>query len=112
MTKSGVSKSLERSVFYPTCIAYFLVVVGYLGTGLAVYLAFVIIAYWLGWFRRITEWPLVLKIILACGPPLLGLGYLLSRQNFTVSMLLPGIIYYVVGAVGALTLLKRESTRP
>jgi hypothetical protein len=79
-------------------------VVGYFRTGLAFYLICVIGAYFLGWFKRIAEWPLISKIILACGPPLLGLGYCFSTQNFRSGMLAPSIIYYVVSLVGGFAL--------
>lgn len=109
MTRSRISESVDQSVFYPTAIAYFLVVLGYLRTGLAVYLTFLIVAYFVGWFKRITQWPLFTKLVLACGPFLLGLGYILSTQNFTGGMLAPGIIYYVVSLVGVAALKRLDN---
>lgn len=82
MTRPRISDAVDQAVFAPTAIAYICLVVGYLRTGLALYLTFVLVAYMVGWFKRITEWPLISKIILACGPPLLGLGYIFSTQNF------------------------------
>jgi hypothetical protein len=108
MTRPRISDAVEQAVFLPTAIAYICLVVGYLRTGLAFYLTFVIGAYFVGWFKRIGEWPLISKIILACGPPLLALGHFFSTQNFRSGMLAPGIIYYVVSLVGGFALKRLD----
>lgn len=110
MTRLRTSDAIEQSLFYPTGGAYLLIVVGYLRVGLAVYLTFLIVACLVGWLKRITEWPLFTKIILASGPPLLGLGYFFSMQRFTLGMLLPGIIYYILGIVGTAALKGLDNT--
>ena len=77
---------------------------GYLRTGLALYFTFITGAYALGWLKRFAEWPLITKVILVCGPLLLGLGYFFSTLNFTSGMFAPGLIYCVLGLVGGYAL--------
>ena len=108
MTRARISDAVDQAVFLPTAIAYICLVVGYLRTGLGLYLTFVIGAWFVGWFKHISEWPLISKIILACGPPLLGLGYFFSTQTFTSGMIAPGVIYYVVSLVGAFALKRLD----
>ena len=56
----------------------------------------------MGFFKRFAEWPLIAKIVLACGPPVLGLGYFYSTQNTLTGqsgLFLPGLIYIVLSLV-------------
>lgn len=104
MARPRISEAVTQAVFLPTAIAYSCLVMGYLRTGLALYLTFITAAYALGWFKRIMEWPVIAKIILACGPPLLGLGYFFSTLNFTSGMFAPGLIYCILSLVGGYAL--------
>jgi hypothetical protein len=84
----------------PTAAAYFLVASGFCRGGLSLYAAFMFGSYLAGFFRRFAEWPLLSKITLGCGPPVIGLGYLIWTENFANAMLLPGLIYIALGLVG------------
>jgi hypothetical protein len=74
------------------------------GTGLIPYLVFMGASHITGIFKRLPEWPLVSKITLACGPPMLGLDYFFSTQNFAGGLFMPGYIYIVVGLVAGYAL--------
>jgi hypothetical protein len=104
MTRPRIADAITQAVYIPTAIAYICLAIGYLRAGLALYLVFIVVGAAVGWFKRIGEWPLVSKIILACGPPLLGLGYYFSTQNFTPGMYAPGFIYAALGLVGGYAL--------
>lgn len=93
MAKSTFSDGIYHAVYVPTAIAYVCLVVGYLRTGIALYAAFITGAYIVGRFKRIRDWPVVSRITLGCGPPLLGLGWYFSTQIFRSGMMLPAFIY-------------------
>ena len=110
MVKStrSISDAVTQAVFIPAAVAYGCLVVGYLRTGLAVYSTYIVAAYLVGWFKRIAEWPLISKITLACGPPLLGLGYFFSTQIYTSGMMAPGIAYCVLSVVVGIALQRLD----
>ena len=107
-SKLLISDAVTRAVFLPTAVAYFSLLVGYIRTGLALYFFFIIAAYLLGWFKRIREWSLISKITLACGPPLLGLGYFFSTENATDGSFALGLIYCVLSLVGGYALQRLD----
>lgn len=111
MAKStGISEAVTKAVFLPTALEYVFLVVGYPRTGLALYAAFLLAAYLVGAFRRVFEWPLIAKITLACGPPLMGLGYYFSMQDTTYAMYAPGVIYLVLSLAGGVALRRFDRT--
>lgn len=98
-------------VFLPTATAYICVAVGYLRTGFAFYLTFMITSYLVGFFKRLAEWPLIAKITLACGPPVLGLGYFYSTQDTLTGqggMFLPAFIYFALSLVAGYALKRLD----
>lgn len=99
-----ISDAITQAVFLPTPVAYLCLVVGYLRTGLALYSAFIIASYMAGLLKRVAEWPLISKITLACGPPLLGLGYFFSTETTTYAMYAPGLVYCALSLAGGLAL--------
>lgn len=109
MSKRRISDAVSQGVFAPTAVAYFCMVFGYVRTGLVLYSAFIVVAYLVGWFRRITEWPIISIITLACGPPLLALGHFFSTRNtLTDHPLAPGFMYLVLSLVGGFALQRLD----
>src|SRR6185437_5962527 len=107
-SRRRISDAVTQAVFLPTAVAYFCLVIGYLLTGLALYSGFIVVAYLVGWFKRVREWPLISKITLACGPPLLWLGYLFSRGNIADPTFAPGFMYLVLSLVGGFALRRLD----
>jgi hypothetical protein len=98
------SDRVAKVVFVPTTLAYGWLVVGYVRSGLVLFSVFMVGAHLMGLFRRITEWPVISKIALACGPTLIVLGCYFSTLKTAYAMLIPGAIYCVLSIAGGLAL--------
>lgn len=98
------SEGALKAVFAPTAMAYVWAVVGYPKAGVALFLAFMIGAYCVGLFKDVSAWPLISKVALACGPPLIGLGWYLSTLKATDVLIAPDVVYGIVSVAGWLAL--------
>lgn len=106
-----MTRQSERisAVFGSAGFAFIWLSAGYIRTGLLLYLASVAIAYRIGLFRRLREWPLSSKVTLACGPPLVALGWFFSTVQITYTMLIPILLYAALSMIGGMQLRKLNS---
>jgi hypothetical protein len=102
------SYAVSTGVFGPTGLAYIWVSVGYVRSGLILITIFMIWGYLVGVFKRVAEWPLISKITLACGLPLIGLGGYFARQKPTYTILVPAFVYCLLSIAGGLALRRVE----
>lgn len=100
------SHVVSTAVFVPTALAYAWMSIGYPRSGLALFLVFMVWSYLVGVFKRVSEWPLISKITLACGPPLIALGGYFGTEKTTYAMMMPGLLYCVLSIAGGLALQK------
>ena len=109
MTRPSDVEAAPSVVFGAAGFAYILRMAGYLSTGLLLYAGSIAAAYKFGWFQRVSEWPLLSKITLACGLPLVGLGCYFSTIQTSYGMLIPVLIYAGLSLLGGLQLRRLNS---
>lgn len=109
MAKSNsISALVYTTVFSNAFLAYIMLTVGYVRSGLALIIVFVLCAYAAGAFKRVREWPLISKISLACTPLIIAIGCYLSTQKFNLTMAVPGLIYAAISFAGGMALRRLD----
>ena len=101
---TDTSQGVSQVVFGMTALAYIWLMAGYLRSGLILFSLSMIIAFRMGLFRRIPEWPVISKITLACAAPLIGFGCYFSTQRTEYIAWIPGLIYCALSIPGGLAL--------
>jgi hypothetical protein len=104
-----LSASVTSVVFYSAGLAFIWVTTGYTVTGLLFYAGSMWAAHRLGWLQRLREWPLLSKIALVSGPPLVALGCFFSTRPPTYRVLIPFLIYVGLSMIGGLLLGRLNS---
>jgi hypothetical protein len=99
-----LSVLVSNTVFNPALIAYFWIVVKFVWLGLALFTAFAIVAYKLGLFAKVREWPVVSRTALILGPILIATGIFFSTQRTNYWMIVPGVFYGAFAMVGGFSL--------
>ena len=100
---------MAKIVFGPTIVAYGWIILGYVLAGLILYAVVMFAAYRLGLFQRISDWPWIAKIALACGLLLIGVGCFFSVLPTAYSMLIPAAVYVILTIFGGLALRAKNS---
>ena len=104
MKEKDLATSMANVVFTPTLLAYGWIMVGYVASGLVVYLLFLIAAYKMGLFRDVLAWPTVSKAALFWSPVHIAIALYCSTQKTSYQMLLPELAYLILVIAGGLAL--------
>jgi hypothetical protein len=107
MKTRSLSVLLANTMFSPTILAYFWTTVDFVIPGLVLYAIFSIVAYRMGLFGSLSEWPRVSKTALFLGPLLIVVGVYFSTQRTSYWMILPGLLYTILVVLGGLALRGR-----
>ena len=105
MKPASLSSNVSSVVFAPTIGAYGLMVVGYVLSGIGTYLFSLAAAYKMRLFARLSEWPLTSRTALFLGVVLIGLGLYCSTQPTAYWMIIPGLVYMMLGMAGGIALM-------
>ena len=108
--KPTLSQNVASTVFGSAGLAYISLTCRYVRTGLVLYLFCMWASHKGGWFQRVREWPLFSKITLACGPPLVALGWIFSTIRPSYGMMMPVLLYAALSMIGGLQLRRLDSS--
>jgi hypothetical protein len=107
LKQESIGKLLGNIVFAPTGVAYVWAMLGYVAAGLGLYLIFIAGAFKIGLFDRVREWPTISQVALAAGPILMAAGCYFSRIQTDYYMLIPSVIYALLGICGSRALAEK-----
>jgi len=108
----NLSKSVANVVYVPTALAYGWSFLGFVVSGLLLYLAFMALAYKMDLFEHLQRWPKISQAALYSGPPLVALGCLFSTLPTSYLMLIPTGIYAVLSILGGVALIGKFNAAP
>lgn len=100
MKHESLGRLVGNVVFVPAAIAYCWTLVGYVVTGIALYLAFIVGALKVGLFDEVHDWPRVSQVTLVAGPTMVILGCYFSLLRTNYYMLLPTVVYTLLSIWG------------
>jgi hypothetical protein len=101
---SDLASTVANLVYTPTLLAYGWIVVHYVVSGVSLYLIALVVAYKTGAFEKFERWPMISKIVLYAGGPLIGLALYFSTMPTSYLMLIPFGIHVLLSVVAGLSL--------
>jgi hypothetical protein len=110
MKKIGdLASAVANLVYTPTLLAYGWMLVGYVKSGVGLYVIALAVAYKSGAFDDFARWPTISKVALYVGAPFMGLGLYFSTRQTTYSMLIPLIAHALLSIFAGLALRRLNS---
>jgi hypothetical protein len=106
---SDLSSAVANLVYTPTLLAYGWVLVGYVKSGVCLYLIALAVAYKSGAFDEFAIWPIISKVALYVGAPFIALGLYFSTQQTAYSMLIPLLAHTLLSIFAGLALRRLNS---
>jgi hypothetical protein len=108
-----LSMAVSQVVFTPTILAYGFVAVDWPILGLCVYAFFMAVAlYRLHLFERFGSWPIIARVAVLVGPPLIGSGFIWGVKALGYWLALPVFSYCALTIVAGLILRATKMTVP
>jgi hypothetical protein len=100
MQKRTEAKLVANVVYIPTGLAYVWIYLGFVTAGTLLYIVFMAAAVKIKLFRRLQQWPVISKLALFGGPPLIALGLYFSTIQTRYYMVIPLAVYFSISTFG------------
>ncbi|HEY2782377.1 MAG TPA: hypothetical protein VGI90_16465 [Steroidobacteraceae bacterium] len=110
MKPKRLALEIPTLIYTPTLAAYVWIVVGWVVAGVALYLIAVFVTYKSGAFERLSQWPMLPKLVLYEGALFILFALILSTQPTQYWMIIPLGLQCVLNVIGWLSLRTVDAT--